>query len=121
MKKITLLLLALSLSFSFFAQENSLLDKKAFWIQSAMNVGKNGGGCWDLAGGPKVAQKGMNIAIWNIDNGNDRLFKLVPSRKFKGFYEIHCFSYDSDKYSLLVRGHPQNSYVKGRRSKAPFF
>ncbi|MDF1547457.1 MAG: RICIN domain-containing protein, partial [Bacteroidales bacterium] len=62
---------------------------KEFWIQSAMNYGKNPGGCWDVPGGPTAGQNGQDINCWDIDNGIDRKFKFVPSSTHPGYYEIH--------------------------------
>ncbi len=64
------------------------IPMKNFWIQSAMSIGTPGG-CWDVPGGPTTGKNGQNIVCWNIDNGKDRLFKFVPSPKYKGYYEIH--------------------------------
>ena len=67
----------------------SVLPAKGFWIQSAMNYGVSGGGCWDIGGEPTSTKNGMSIKVWDINNGKDRLYKLVPSKKIPGFYEIH--------------------------------
>lgn len=60
-----------------------------YWIQSAMNYGKNMGACWDVPGNLKTGENGLNIKCWDIDKGKDRLFKFVASTKFPGYYEIH--------------------------------
>lgn len=64
-----------------------IMPQKEFWIQSAMNHG-TAGGYLDVPGHPTTGQKGQDIKIWDIDNGPDRKFKLVPSTKYKGYYEI---------------------------------
>jgi hypothetical protein len=64
-----------------------IIPQKEFWIQSAMNKGTTGG-CLDIPGHPTTGQKGQNIKIWDIDDGADRKFKLVPSTTYKGYYEI---------------------------------
>ena len=64
------------------------IPMKEFWIQSAMSIGTPGG-CWDVPGEPQTFSKGQNIKIWNIATGLDRKYKLVPSQKYKGYYEIH--------------------------------
>lgn len=63
-------------------------EGKEFLIQSAMNYGKNQGAYLDVPGNPTVAKKGQNIQIWGIDGGIDRKFKIVPSKKYQGYYEI---------------------------------
>ena len=58
------------------------------WIQSALNYGKDGGGCWDIPGTDPKVENGLNVNCWEIDGGVDRKFKFVPSTKYKGYYEI---------------------------------
>lgn len=53
---------------------------KKFYIQSAMNYGKNKGGYWDVPGSPETVTKGSNIQIWNLDGGHDRQFTLLATR-----------------------------------------
>jgi hypothetical protein len=65
------------------------LPQTEFWIQSAMNYGANPGGCWDIPGGPTAGQNGQEIKCWDIDQGIDRKFKLVPAPSNPGYYEIH--------------------------------
>jgi len=59
---------------------------KTFNIQSAMNYGKNQGGYWDIPGKPSHIKEGLNIQVWNIDNGHDRNFTLWKTSN--GYYEI---------------------------------
>lgn len=61
---------------------------KEFWIQSAMNFAKDDGGYWDVPAKPSSGKNGLNIQCWGIDDGVDRKFKMVPSQKHPGFYEI---------------------------------
>jgi hypothetical protein len=60
---------------------------KKFYIQSAMNYGKNNGGYWDVPGYPKEIQKGSNIQVYDFDEGHDRTFSM-HFRDSDGYYEI---------------------------------
>lgn len=60
---------------------------KAFYIQSAMNYGKNDGGYWDIPGHPKTIEKGSNIQVWTLDDGHDRMFTLLETSE-KDYFEI---------------------------------
>ncbi len=62
---------------------------KEYWIQSAMNFGKNNGGFWDVPGRQPTAKNGLQIQCYDIDEGADRKFKFVASSRFPGYYEIH--------------------------------
>lgn len=62
---------------------------KEFYIQSAMNFGKNKGGYWDMPGKPTSGSNGLDLKCWDLDEGMDRKFKFVPSTRFPGYYEIH--------------------------------
>lgn len=64
--------------------------QKEFWIQSAMNVGQNPGGCWDVPGKPTAGKNGMDIKCWEIDEGADRRFRIVPAQGYPGYYKIEC-------------------------------
>ena len=66
---------------------NDLPIGKAFYIQSAMNYGKNQGGYWDIPGHPKTITKGSNIQVWDLDNGHDRQFTILASNA-KHYNEI---------------------------------
>jgi len=77
---------------------------KEFWIQSAMNYGQNAGGCWDVPGGPTGVQNGQNIQAWDIDGGVDRKFKMVPSSKYPGYYEIQTIMPGSKQGVVDVSG-----------------
>lgn len=61
---------------------------KTFWIQSAMNYGKNQSGYFDVPGHPTKGEKGQNIKVWDIDQGADRKFTIAPSGLYQGHYEI---------------------------------
>jgi hypothetical protein len=60
---------------------------KKFFIQSAINYGKNNGGYWDVPGHPGNIEKGSNIQVWNLDNGHDRMFSMHFKDSY-GYYEI---------------------------------
>lgn len=62
---------------------------KEFYIQSAMNYGKNNGGYWDMPGKPTAGKAGLDLRCWDLDEGMDRKFKFVASTRFPGYYEIH--------------------------------
>lgn len=90
-KLISLLLLLLCMGSGVMAQPNSgsvLPTGKKFYIQSAMNYGRNNGGYWDIPGRSSMINKGTNIQVWDLDNGPDREFTLVKSPE-QGYYEIH--------------------------------
>lgn len=90
MRKIKTLMVALLVSSATIcaAQNAAEMDTgKGFYIQSAMNYGKNNGGYWDIPGHPKTIEKGSNVQVWNLDDGHDRLFKLIKTAD-KGYYEI---------------------------------
>ncbi|MFO8022985.1 MAG: RICIN domain-containing protein [Perlabentimonas sp.] len=82
---ISILLLTTTLSLK--AQvPTEMPNGKTFNIQSAMNYGKNQGGYWDIPGKPTHVKEGLNIQVWNIDNGHDRNFTLWKTSN--GYYEI---------------------------------
>lgn len=60
---------------------------KKFYIQSAMNYGKNNGGYWDVPGYPKAIEKGSNIQVWDLDSGHDREFTILATN-VKNYYEL---------------------------------
>ncbi len=61
--------------------------EKAFYIKSALNFTENKG-YLDVPGSPTAAENGLNLKAWNMTSGADRLFKVVPSRKYEGYYYI---------------------------------
>ncbi len=89
MKKTIKLVLVLILgSVSLFAQEATILfDRRPYYIQSAINFGKDDGGYWDLPGYPKTIKKRMNLAVYNFDDHKDRKFYMIAS-DIDGYYEI---------------------------------
>ncbi|TAJ09212.1 hypothetical protein DMA11_20430 [Marinilabiliaceae bacterium JC017] len=87
--------------------------QKEFWIQSAMNYGQNNGGCWDVPGHPQAAEKGQKIKCWDIDDGADRRFKIVPSEKYKGYYEIQTALPGDKTYVLDNKGGRVNMQKNG--------
>jgi hypothetical protein len=60
---------------------------KKFYIQSAINHGRNNGGYWDVPGKPATIQRGSNIQVWDLDDGHDRIFRIHQSPE-KGYYEL---------------------------------
>jgi hypothetical protein len=69
------------------AQAIEMPNGKKFIIQSAMNYGKNNGGCWDVPGKPAAIEKGSNIQVWDLDGGHDRQFTILATN-VKLYYEI---------------------------------
>ena len=69
------------------AEAQGTVVGRRFIIQSAMNYGKNNGGCWDIPGHPQVVNKGSNIQVWNLDDGHDRVYRFHETNE-PGFYEI---------------------------------
>ena len=80
---------SLLLLFGAQAQENFEIieTSKGFWIQSAMNYQKDDGGYWDVPGNPEKVEHGSNIQVWNIDEGEDRIFYLQATDE-AGVYKI---------------------------------
>lgn len=77
--------------------EFSLVEtEKGFWIQSSMNYGKNIGGCWDIPGHPDRIEKGMNIQVWDIDDGKDRKFYIRPTLETGVYMIIPAGNYESN-------------------------
>lgn len=59
-----------------------------FWIQSAMDYGRDNAGYWDLPGNDSKMAQGSNIQVWNIDGGKDRLYRV--EKKFDSqYYQIY--------------------------------
>lgn len=88
-RSITVLFAALALTTTIANAQTSVpmpVGKK-FYIQSAMNFGKNNGGYWDVPGHPKTVEKGSNIQVWDLDNGHDREFTILATN-VKLYYEI---------------------------------
>ena len=79
---------------------------KNFHIQSAINAGKNPGGCWDIPGHPKTIQNGKNIQSWNIDNGIDRNYRIdrIPGSRY---YRI--FIGNSNHMVVDISGNKQHN------------
>ncbi len=57
-----------------------------FIIQSALNFGKNDGGCWDIPGNNHPKQ-GDNLKVWSLDEGTDRVYSVVQAKN-KAYYNI---------------------------------
>ena len=60
---------------------------KMFYIQSALNYGKDYAGYWDIPGSPDRIQSNANIQVYEMDDGHDRKFTFHEST-IDGFYEI---------------------------------
>lgn len=75
-----------------------------FFIQSAMNYGRDNRGYWDLPGtGSAALVKGKNFQVWGLDDGPDRLFHLSKAKN--GQY-----------YNIYVGGHGKNDFVLDLKS-----
>lgn len=70
-----------------YSQTKTIPQNKKFIIQSAMNYGKNPGGCWDIPGVNKL-NKGKNLEIYRYDKGCDQHFSL-QNRDNSGYYNIY--------------------------------
>ena len=57
-----------------------------FVIQSALNYGKNQGGCFDIPGN-KDPKKGDNLKVWDLDKGTDRVYSVIKAKN-KAYYNI---------------------------------
>ena len=57
-----------------------------FIIQSALNFGKNDGGCFDIPGN-NHAKKGDNLQVWSLDEGTDRVYSVIEAKN-KAYYNI---------------------------------
>ncbi len=57
-----------------------------FIIQSALNYGKNPGGCFDIPGGAEP-KHGDNLTVWELDNGPDRTYSVVEAAN-DAYYNI---------------------------------
>lgn len=95
MKKQILSVLAFILiATAVFAQPATKLPVgETFYIQSAYCYGRSDKGYWDIGGVNDVA-KGEDIKIWGLDDGNDRIFKVIES-PIPGYYELQIGNWDS--------------------------
>ncbi len=87
---------------------------KKFYIQSAMNYGKNNGGYWDIPGvyqPSRAINKGANIQVWNLDAHHDRQFTLVKSNT-NGYYEIQVGYTTNSRVDIQGRGKGNGTSVK---------
>ncbi|MBI9063938.1 MAG: RICIN domain-containing protein [Marinilabiliaceae bacterium] len=64
------------------------IPDKEFIIQSAKEYGKSSLGMLDVPGHPTAAEKGLEVEVWDYDDGKDRLFKFVSSKNQKGYHSI---------------------------------
>lgn len=79
-----------------------------FIIQSALNYGKNNGGCFDVNGNANP-KNGDNLQVWNFDKGMDRIFSVMTAKKF-AYYNIIVAPSISSDYVVDVTG---NGYKNG--------
>ncbi|MDY0131526.1 MAG: RICIN domain-containing protein [Desulforegulaceae bacterium] len=90
-KIVTLIIIVLGMGINLNALPLSgatLPTGKKLIIQSAVNYGRDAGGCWEKAGGGSLATKGDNIRVWTLDNAATKRFTLVQSNE-TGWYEIY--------------------------------
>ncbi|MFP4557785.1 MAG: RICIN domain-containing protein [Bacteroidales bacterium] len=83
---------------------------KKFYIQSAMNYGKNNGGYWDVPGYPKEIQKGSNIQVYDLDEGHDRTF--IFHFPYEGYYEIQIGNTPRSRIDIQGAGKDNGTSVK---------
>ncbi len=57
-----------------------------FIIQSALNYGKNPGGCFDIPG-DENPKKGDNIKVWELAKGTDRIYSVIEASN-EAYYNI---------------------------------
>ena len=74
---------------------------KRYYIQSAMNYGRDKLGCWDVPGRNQRNLKGKNLQIWKLDNGADRFFNFRLDKK-TGYYTIEPTTFGN--YAIDVAG-----------------
>ena len=112
--KIHKLFLIGSLLFSYWGataqSESSVMQTgKKYYIQSAMNYGKNYGGYWDIPGSPLTVPVGSKLAVWDLDGGTDRMYTLVESN-VEGFYEMYVS--DQSNTRVGVEGYRSENGTK---------
>jgi uncharacterized protein YukE len=80
-----------------------------FYIQSAMNFGKNGGGCFDIPGNNNPKQ-GDDLKVWDLGaGGTDRVYSLEESTN-KAYYNIIIGPSLGNDYAVDMAG---NGYKNG--------
>lgn len=95
-----------------FAQESTKLPSgKKFHIQSALNFGKNSGGCWDVPGYPETVQKGSNIQVYDMDKGHDQTFSFL-SPTTHGYYEIQIGNTSISRIDIEGAGTANGTSIK---------
>ncbi len=64
--------------------KNQMPTGRKFIIQSAKAIGHGYKACWDIGGSPTRFKKGMNIKVWNLDNGQDRWYRFerIPGSRY---------------------------------------
>ena len=71
-----------------YSSKTVVVPNKEFLIQSAKEYGKSSRGVLDIPGHPSSTKNGLDVKVWELDDGKDRLFKFIPSQKNKGYYNI---------------------------------
>jgi len=62
---------------------------KVFYIQSALNQGRDDGGFWDLPGrGAAAIKKEAELQVWKLDTDNDRLYRFEKANNGQ-YYKIY--------------------------------
>ncbi len=102
-KKIYALVITLLLSTQLFAQnDNELIPlDDTYYIQSAINYGKNNGGVWDLPGNKDFAE-GQKFSVW----------AYTPPAKKKGYFNVNS-SIDVDRKFKFFKS-KKSEYLKIR-------
>jgi len=66
---------------------------KRYYVQSAMNYGKNNSGYWDIPGDNLKYKAGQNLQMWSLSSANkkqrDRMFRFKRFRD--GYYRIEPY------------------------------
>lgn len=91
------------------------------WIQSALNYGKDMNGFWDLPGSPTSPEKGQNLGVWALGEGDmlspDRKFKFVEVPGTNGeYYYIKTFG-NSASHRLDISGGPIKTKINGSNAQ----
>ncbi|MFP4556305.1 MAG: RICIN domain-containing protein [Bacteroidales bacterium] len=84
---------------------------KKFFIQSAINYGKNNGGYWDIPGYPKTIQKGSNVQVYNFDDNHDRTYSM-HFKDSDGYYEIKVGNTTNARIDIQGGGKRNGTSVK---------
>ena len=114
MKRTKLIVLGMAMLFALQLHSQTPTEMptgKKFYIQSAINYGKNNGGYWDVPGYPNEIQKGSNIQVFDLDEGHDRTFTLHRSSP-EGYYEIQIGNTSRSRIDIQGAGKGNGTSVK---------